>query len=317
MKGSARVVAAITGVAALLLSACGSSDDDGGSNGANDGSGVTVTTKFGDVSVPEDPERVVVIGGAWTDTALALGVEPVAAGGVDLDNAPWLDGVIDESIVDDELLGADGSVNREKVASYKPDVIIVQPFSINDEAAYDALSEVAPVVTGMDVNDSWTHVLDVVAQSTGTTDKAEEITADVDAKAADLSEAAPELAGKTYQWVRYDQDQLYFGNGSLLDLLGLEPGTGQDNTMNTSASISRENLPELDADVVGVFCYSDCTPLKDDPRLADLPSSKYGSLFFPDLALAVAINSASPLTVQYVFDELGPQLTEAAPKMAK
>jgi iron complex transport system substrate-binding protein len=69
--------------ATVLVAGCGS--DDAGSSGdaaafiSPAGSGgafpVTVGTAFGDVEIPEEPQRVVALGWSDAETALALGVQ--------------------------------------------------------------------------------------------------------------------------------------------------------------------------------------------------------------------------------------------------
>ena len=68
----------------LVVTGCGSGDDADGSirAAAARSSGafpVTVSTAFGDVTVEEEPTRVVALGWSDAETALALGVQPVGA----------------------------------------------------------------------------------------------------------------------------------------------------------------------------------------------------------------------------------------------
>ena len=71
---------------ALVVTSCGSGDDSGsGSRSGGTASGssgafpVTIGTAFGDVTVEEEPTRVVALGWSDAETALALGVQPVGA----------------------------------------------------------------------------------------------------------------------------------------------------------------------------------------------------------------------------------------------
>src|SRR3954469_24403508 len=94
--------------AALAVTSCSSGSDDassaGGGAGSSSSSGafpVTVPTAFGDVTVPEQPTRVVALGRGDAETALALGVQPVGAsdwlgfGGEGV--GPWAEGRYDEA----------------------------------------------------------------------------------------------------------------------------------------------------------------------------------------------------------------------------
>ena len=77
--------AALLTVAGLLLAGCGSdadsadSDTAAGSSASKGAFPVTVPTAFGDVTVEEEPTRVVALGWSDAETALALGVQPVGA----------------------------------------------------------------------------------------------------------------------------------------------------------------------------------------------------------------------------------------------
>src|SRR5918994_119938 len=69
---------------ALVVTSCGSGDDSdsgsetgGAASGSSEAFPVTVRTAFGDVTVEEEPTRVVALGWSDAETALALGVQPV------------------------------------------------------------------------------------------------------------------------------------------------------------------------------------------------------------------------------------------------
>src|SRR3712207_6324738 len=116
---------------ALVVTSCGSGDDSGSgteSGGAVSGSSeafpVTVGTAFGDVTVEEEPARVVALGWSDAETALALGVQPVGAsdwlafGGEGV--GPWAEGRYDEAPEIIETL----EPSLEAVAALQPDLIL-------------------------------------------------------------------------------------------------------------------------------------------------------------------------------------------------
>src|SRR4051812_23996227 len=106
LRGAAPLAVALS--LALAVTGCGSDSDDGGTAGSGVASGsssgafpVTVSTAFGDVTVDEQPTRVVALGRGDAETALALGVQPVGAsdwlgfGGEGV--GPWAEGRYDEA----------------------------------------------------------------------------------------------------------------------------------------------------------------------------------------------------------------------------
>ncbi|MEE2035269.1 iron-siderophore ABC transporter substrate-binding protein, partial [Rhodococcus sp. CC-R104] len=76
-------IAAVVAATALAVAACGSNGTDTVDDAESTGTGAfpaTVDTMFGEVTIESRPERVAALGWGDADTALALGVEPVAAG---------------------------------------------------------------------------------------------------------------------------------------------------------------------------------------------------------------------------------------------
>src|SRR5215218_6023640 len=94
LRGAALVAAA------LVVTGCGSGTG-GAASGSSGAFPVTVSTAFGDVTVEEEPSRVVALGWSDAETALALGVQPVGAsdwlgfGGEGV--GPWAEGRYDEA----------------------------------------------------------------------------------------------------------------------------------------------------------------------------------------------------------------------------
>src|SRR3712207_3369263 len=136
--------------AALVLSSCGAGEDSAaGSGGTASGSSeafpVTVGTAFGDVTVEEEPTRVVALGWGDAETALALDVQPVGAsdwlgfGGEGV--GPWAEGRYDEAPEIIETL----EPSLEAIAALEPDLIL-DTRSAGTQERYDAPRANAPVV---------------------------------------------------------------------------------------------------------------------------------------------------------------------------
>lgn len=88
----------------------------------------------GEIEVPMNPERVVVLADSYVGYLLKLGIKPIAVGQLALDN-PYFDGMLD----DVELITSDA---LEKMTELEPDLIIT--FSSDENLSQ--LEKIAPTV---------------------------------------------------------------------------------------------------------------------------------------------------------------------------
>lgn len=175
-------------VGALALSACSSSGSDTGSSDATGGR--TVSTPLGDVTVPETIESVVVLEGRVDlDIVLSLGLPlggfPREVESTDLESplAELEDAAIADGAKD---LFLAGEINVEAIAEAAPSLIIGNTDSI--EPIQDDLEDIAPVIAIGDHSDggSWRDDLEMIAEATGTEDRATELLATYDARFAEV-----------------------------------------------------------------------------------------------------------------------------------
>src|SRR3954471_13311430 len=138
--------ASLLAVAALLTAGCGAgTDEDAGPATSSGAFPVTVGTAFGDVTIEEQPVRVVALGWSDAETALAMGVQPVGAsdwlgfGGEGV--GPWADGRYDEAPEIIETL----EPSYEAIAALDPDLILDTRSDATQER-YDLLSAIAPTI---------------------------------------------------------------------------------------------------------------------------------------------------------------------------
>ena len=325
-RSSVAALIAVLMVAFLASCASGGGGKDAKESGSSAGGEfpVTIKTTLGSVTVDKTPQRVVALTGAHADALYALGIDPIAVtlGTTDgLKDYPWLAKHLDTELIDEGLVNADFAASPEKIAALKPDLILGFPDMFKKGDVYEKLSKVAPVVTGIDDNDAWQTRLELVATAVGMSDKLGGIVDAVHQEFDSAAAAAPQLTGATYQWVRWDEgaEQFYFGNGSLFELFGLIPSANQDNTQNTDAALSFENLDQLDADVLAIWAPGESgrAKLEADPRFANLPSVKNNAVVWADLPMANAINSPGPSALSYVVSIVAPTLQQASTSTAK
>src|SRR5687767_12961370 len=182
---------------ALVVTGCGaaSGEDDGPEAGSSTATGafpVTVSTAFGDVTVEEEPTRVVALGWSDAETALALGVQPVGAsdwlavGGNGLGD--WVEDSYDEA---PEILGT-LELSYEAVAALEPDLIL-DTRSPATEERHELLSAIAPTIGQPEgvraYETTWQQQLEMVGRALGRTDEAAALRAEVEQAFTDAAGA--------------------------------------------------------------------------------------------------------------------------------
>jgi len=190
-----------------LLAGCSSSAPDD----AQAGPGRTVDTILGEVTVPNEIDSVVVLEGRRDlDIVLSLGLPLVGYpyeedGSLDL-ASPTGDALAaaDESGAG-ELFLAD-EINLEAIAEAAPSLIVSRVDDV--EPILDELQAIAPVLAiGEQSVSTWQDDLRLVAEATGTEDRADELIAEYDARIAEVSaEYADVLADNTFAPVGIDAE---------------------------------------------------------------------------------------------------------------
>lgn len=321
---------------AILLAGCSGGAGDDASGSASEPSGDllgSVETMFGTVEVPqpEDGELTVVALG-WSDaeTALALGVVPVAVydwqgfGAETKGVGPWASDLFGD--VDPEIIErGDETLNYEQIQALEPDLIL-NTRSGNDEAEFERLSEIAPTVYGPEGTGAfateWRDQVELVGQATGHADEAETLIADTDAEISAAADDNTDLDGKTVASVAKFGDAYgaYLpgdGRFDILSELGFvnNPAIEDLETSGFFASVSAENVSVLDADVAVILPIGfTLAETEADPLLASLGvvASQRAVFIDPDSELSGAWGASSPLSIPVVLSELVPQLAEAA-----
>ncbi|WP_419995956.1 ABC transporter substrate-binding protein [Streptomyces boninensis] len=176
--------AALATTAAVTLAACGS-DSDSGSEKA-DSATHTIKTAMGDVKVPTDPQRVVVLDTPELDSAITLGVKPVGAVRADVESK-FLNYLPKDQVEGIKDVGTIGNPNLETIAGLKPDLILSSKF--RDGQRYDQLKEIAPTVFAEEVGAPWKENFDLHAKALGKEDEAKTVVADYDKHVGQVTKA--------------------------------------------------------------------------------------------------------------------------------
>jgi len=318
----------VTVCAMIAVAACGSDDDAGApaadstadTDSVDGGFPVSIDNMFGTTVIESKPERVVSIGYTEGDYVLALGVTPVAIrdwygeqpGGL----WPWAaeSPAADDSIV---VLQPD-SLNFEKIAELDPDVIVAMVSEI-EQADYDRLTEIAPVVaqTGAYVQfgTPWDEVQLTIGKALGLEEQAQAIVDDVGAQIADAAAAHPDWAGQTANFVVPAADGTWYAytdqdsRGRLLTELGF---TIPQPILDLAGDLfyaqgSGENLALVDADLVA-YVTEERDEVDALPLWQSIPAVADGRSLFVDEGLAGAMSFATTLSLPYAIDGLVPQI---------
>ncbi|MER6503754.1 iron-siderophore ABC transporter substrate-binding protein [Streptomyces sp. NPDC001455] len=312
---------ALTG--ALALSACGFSNSGSSSVSGGDAASAkthTVKTAMGDVKVPVNPRRVVVLDTGELDSALSLGVRPVGAThSATEDGFPtYLPAEKTKGI---EVVGEIANPNLETVASLKPDLILTS--KVRDGDRYEQLSAIAPTVMTESTGSAWKQNFQLHAQALGKENEAKKVVAAYDAHVAEVTKALggkEKAAATEVNFVRFVEgaDIRIYGKqnyiGSILGDLGLgRPAITDKAKDGFSYDVSPEKIDLADADVIFTSTYG--SPEKagtkktmDGGLWKGLKASKAGKVFEVDDRLWIA--GIGYTAADKILDELRTDMTK-------
>jgi iron complex transport system substrate-binding protein len=329
------VLAAVP-LALAALAGCGAADGEtndavgGGDSGsaAEDAFPVTIEHTFGETTIEEQPDRVVVLGWSAQDTVYALGLEPVGMpsypfGGGDDGVLPWNDEYYDPEVT--TLLDTADGPPLEAIAALEPDVILA-PYEGFDEGVYQSLTGIAPTVAypGEAWTTPWREQTRIIGEALGRSEEAEALVAEADEQVAAIAAEHPEFEGLTFAYTSMGAEALYLYLPSdprvqLIEDLGftVAPSVeelGADAETTFYVQLALESAPEIESDVLVGFAdglsadeaaalpiYTQVPAIRDD-----------AAVIIDDQSFAAAVSSVSVLATPFVLDQLVDQLAVAA-----
>ncbi|MFJ8075545.1 ABC transporter substrate-binding protein [Streptomyces sp. NPDC096176] len=261
--------------AALVLSACGSSEpSDKGESAAGGSDMRTVKTAMGDIQVKKAPKRVVVLDTAELDSAITLGVKPVGAthAGTESGFLPYLPKDKVDGIKD---VGEMMTPNMEAIAALQPDLILTSKIRHGDK--YAELKKIAPTVMTETTGYPWKENFQLHADALGKKAEAQKAVADYDAHTKKVTEALggkDKAAGTEVNVVRFVEgaDIRIYGKQNYISTLLADVGMGRPAITDKakdgfSYDVSPEKVDLADADVVFHSTYGDPTKAKQKQTL--------------------------------------------------
>lgn len=283
----------------------------------------TITTAFGDITIDEEPERIVAVGWSDAETALALGVQPVGAsdwlaiGGDGL--GPWATGLYEEA---PELVGT-MELNLEQIAALEPDLIL-DTRSDGTQERYDSLAGIAPTVGAppdvVGYGTTWQQQLEMIGAALGRPAFAAELATTVSDHFAEAAAEHPEFDGAEAAVGAYSADGfgIYVTGDARVDFLGQlgfvqKAGVDELGTGNFYVEVSEENLDLFDADVTVIFpIFVEAAEFTENPVWQAVPSVADGrAVIIDDVDLGNAFSAGSVLATLYAIDTITPLLADA------
>lgn len=327
---------------AVGLAACGSDDtsnsdasstSDGAATESSDADAaaadeafpVTIEHAFGETTIEAEPQRVVSIGFAEHDNILALGVTPIAVrdwyGDQPFATWPWAQDELGEA--EPEVLPAT-DLNFEQIAALDPDLIIGINSGMSD-GDYATLSEIAPTVARPadhpDYSTPWRDQLEIMGAALGRSEEAAAVISDNEAAFAAVREAHPEFEGQTAAVAfTFEEEPGAYASGDgraqTLTEMGFVTPAEFDELAGDEFffSVSSEELAVLDQDVI-VWVVSDeagYEAVAGEALRPTLTAFAEGREIIADPLLSGAFSHGSALSLEYVIDELVPELALAA-----
>lgn len=299
LRGIGRLLAVLLSVVlgTAVLAACGSEKTDAAdsakaADGASAGFPRTLKTVMGDVKIPSQPKRVVVLDTGELDDVTLLGIDPVGAVAPHFKSEGGFPTYLKGELSGTADVGPLLEPNLEKIASLKPDLILSS--KVRHEKVYDKLSAIAPTVFTETTGGVWKQNLKVHAQALGLEKEAAAKVEEYETQAKALGEAIRKKDGGTMPTasvVRFiaGPTRLYQTNsysGVVLNDIGFKRPKSQvsNDPAVTMKDVSPEQIDQADADLI--FVTTADTPDKtqqkqvtSNPVWKSLKAVKAGKVF--------------------------------------
>ncbi|MBM7579514.1 ABC transporter substrate-binding protein [Jeotgalibacillus terrae] len=249
-------------ITALVLAACGGSDetseDESADSGEETAETYTVEHAMGTAEIEGTPEKVVILTNEGTEALLSMGVTPVGAV-QSWTGDPWYDHISDQ-MEGVEVVGTESEVNVEAIAALDPDLIIGT--KLRQEAVYEQLEAIAPTVMSETLKGDWQENFELYAEALNKSEEGEQVMADYETRVDELSGQLEEgghlekeismvrfLAGDTRI---YHKDSF---SGIILDQLGFARPPEQDVDDFAEKGVTKERVEAMEGDVLFYFTY--------------------------------------------------------------
>ncbi|WP_439875004.1 ABC transporter substrate-binding protein [Bacillus mycoides] len=240
----------------LLLSACGKSNTKEETKEDTKKEMITVEHAMGKTEVPANPKRVVILTNEGTEALLELGVKPVGAV-KSWTGDPWYPHIKDK-MKDVKVVGDEGQVNVETIASLKPDLIIGN--KMRHEKVYEQLKAIAPTVFSETLRGEWKDNFKFYAKALNKEKEGQKVLADYESRMKDLKGKLGDTVNQEISMVRFmpGDVRIYHGDtfsGVILKELGFKRPGDQNKDDFAERNVSKERISAMDGDVLFYFTF--------------------------------------------------------------
>ncbi|MDQ7233430.1 iron-siderophore ABC transporter substrate-binding protein [Bacillus pacificus] len=240
----------------LILSACGKSNTKDESKEDTKKEMITVEHAMGKTEVPANPKRVVILTNEGTEALLELGVKPVGAV-KSWTGDRWYPHIKDK-MKDVKVVGDEGQVNVETIASLKPDLIIGN--KMRHEKVYEQLKAIAPTVFSETLRGEWKDNFKFYAKALNKEKEGQRVLADYDKSMKDLKAKLGDKVNQEISMVRFmpGDVRIYHGDtfsGVILKELGFKRPGDQNKDDFAERNVSKERISAMDGDVLFYFTF--------------------------------------------------------------
>jgi len=277
--------------------------------------------RWGNTVIESVPKRVVSLSFAGIDTALALGITPIAyrawLSGDQNGLWPWTAAQLPSTSAPVVFRG---DIDIEAIARLSPDFVEALSSGIT-RAQYSALSKVTAVVPPThesgDFEASWENMLITVGRATHRLSEAEQKIAEIEGRIAGVRTRHPDWIGKTMV-VALPAGPIFFSERDprvkLLKRLGFQLPDAAKQLAHGGfyTRVDRELTAPLDADVVIWLDFGAGLDALNTLKLRPgMRAFREGREVIADRELSAALSYASPLSIPYVLDRIVPMLEAA------
>ncbi len=281
---------------------------------------LTVAHKFGEITLAKKPMRVVSVGYSDQDDILALGIKPVGLrdwyGNQPYATWPWAQDELGSA--KPIIIGA-AELDYEAIAALKPDVIIGISSGM-DEDTYRKLAVIAPTLAQssdyIEYGTPWDARHLTIGKILGEETQAITNVNRLNTRINSIAQQNPDFNGKTAAVAFYwsGQPGVYASSDlrpRFLQQLGFTTPAVYDTLASDAfyASFSLERLDLLNQDLVIWLSGGDALQDANEvPLRRQMPFFKEGREVFVGEILGGAFSFFSPLSIDYLLDELIPQI---------